>query len=88
MDAYMNWEQHRFTPVECVFQPRESYEGRGLMPELAAHAGEVIEVIALWKMDDDDPYPGEWAIGAADRRSDILGRGWIASGDFVPVNGT
>lgn len=34
-------------------------------------------------MDEDDLYPGEWALGAADRQSDLLGRMWIASGDVV-----
>lgn len=81
----MDWEQHKYGEgVECTFSPRETYNGNAMLLGIAEHAGEKVRLIALWLMGEDDPYPGEWALGAADRRSEIFGRMWIASGDVTP----
>ena len=81
----MDWEQHKYgAAVECIFTPRETYNGRAMLPEMAEHAGKTVSLLALWPMGDADPYPGEWALGAADRRSEVFGRMWIASGDVTP----
>ena len=81
----MDWEQHKYgAGVECTFTPRENFKGRAMRPGMADHAGKTVRLIALWPMGDDDPYPGEWALGATDRRSEVFGRMWIASGDVTP----
>jgi hypothetical protein len=73
-------------PGQCFrvrFTPRPSHNGRELMPELQEYIGTELLVRPLWQMDDSDPYPGEWAMGNADCRNDLLGRAWIASGDLT-----
>lgn len=85
MENGVDWDQHRFSEgVECTFTPRETYQGREMLPGMKEHAGETVRLIALWLMNDGDPYPGEWALGAADRRSEVFGRMWVASGDVTP----
>lgn len=80
-----DWEPHKYGKgVDCTFTPRPEVNGRSMMPEMAQHIGKTVKVVPLWLMDENDPYPGEWALGAADRRSDVFGRGWIASGDMLP----
>lgn len=68
--------------VRVIFRPRPVYQGSQVMPRLMFFAGTHLLVRPLWLMDKDDPYPGEWALGAADGYS-LLGRSWIASGDVV-----
>ena len=82
----IDWSEHRNKAVEVVFAPRAQYMGRPMIQGLAERAGEVLKVRPLWLMGDDDPYPGEWALGSADRGSDVLGRTWIASGDVIPAD--
>ena len=82
----INWEEHKIKPVECVYMPRDTYRGRALLPGHKDLIGQRIKVIALWLMDEDDPYPGEWALCAADTRDPlfkVFGRSWIASGDVM-----
>lgn len=80
-----DWASHRYGPgVLAVFRPRRNYVGAAPVgvAELMARAGTVLELRALWLMDAFDPYPGEWALGHADRRSAVVGSSmWIASGD-------
>lgn len=66
---------------EVVFLPRKVYCGRALRPDLAKHSGTRIRVRALWLMESDELYPGEWALGPAGNAPDVFGRQWIASGD-------
>lgn len=85
----MDWEQQRYGAegVEVIFTPRAQFAGRPAIQELLAQAGVALRVRALWLMGEDDPYPGEWALGHVDRRSDLLGRAWLASGDVsLPPN--
>lgn len=85
MEKDMDWGKHKVGEgVECTFTPRTAYKGRPMLQGMEEHAGQTVRLIALWQMDDNDPYPGEWALGAADRRSEIFGRMWIASGDVTP----
>lgn len=82
----MNWENHQYGEgVECIFIPRETYEGHETMPGIKEHIGEKVKLKALWLMDETDPYPGEWALGLSDGHSMVFGRTWIASGDITPV---
>lgn len=65
--------------VECMLTPRAEYRGRMCRPEFLAAAGERLTLEVLWKQGDDDPYPGEWALGR--HGALIHGRAWISSGD-------
>lgn len=75
----IDWDQHR--SAWCVFTPREAFQGRELLPSSIPYIGTTVKLVALWKMDEADPYPGEWALGAVDRGSDVFGRVWVASGE-------
>jgi hypothetical protein len=79
----IDWGQHKYgAGVEVEFAPRAEYRGRPAIPELLALAGTRLLVRPLWLMDEHDLYPGEWALGNPDHRSDVIaGRFWIASGD-------
>lgn len=93
VSPWIDWEEHQFSarkPVRVVFRPRLTYTRQGRPPDelrfdVRQHIGQVLDVCALWKMGDDDPYPGEWALGAPpSNRGDVLpGILWIASGDVV-----
>lgn len=76
----IDFEQHKIDPIKCIFAPREEFDGRALLPELREHIGETVYLVASWQMDDQDKYPGEWALVA--KGGLIFGRTWIASGDF------
>ncbi len=66
------------------FQPRQTYCGRPLRPEILKHTGSVVKVRIFWRMNDGDLYPGEWAVGSAfDDEPELFGRTWIASGDLA-----
>jgi len=45
------------------FKPRAEYRGRTLRPSLLQFAGRELIVQTWWMMNDDDRYPGEWALG-------------------------
>jgi len=80
----INWAEHRIKPVECIYTPREQYKGRTLLPGHKELTGRRIKLVALWLMDENDPYPGEWALGKVDA-SAVFNRLWIASGDVRQV---
>ena len=85
----INWEDHRIKPVECIYTPREQYLGRELLPGQKELTGRHIKLVALWLMDEDDPYPGEWALTSLKERNKIyrgFGLSWIASGDVVELS--
>lgn len=85
--AVIDWGNNRL-PVRCEYQPRAEYRGRALKPGQEAMRGRVFSLIALWKMGDEDKYPGEYALaGHGVSLFDELGIGWVASGDVVPVEG-
>lgn len=78
----ISWRKHMTIPVICTFTPRKQYEGRSMKPEAQGHEGEELELVALWKMDNDDPYPNEWALGV--KGGLVFGSLlWIASGDVT-----
>lgn len=86
-----DWQDHHLwtsAPVLCRVAIRKDYKGRQIRPEALAIDGMEIELMAGWMMEDDDPYPGEWALQPPVRLSeqaDLFRRavGWIASGDVV-----
>lgn len=81
-----DWEAHRYGwPLEVIFTPRDEYKGRSMLTGMGEHRGTRLMVRVLWRMDDDDQYPGEYALGPADAAGDLLGRTWLASGDVTPA---
>lgn len=81
-----NWDHHKKTSVRCAFTPREKFQGKSVRPELLEHSGKPLWLVALWKMGEADPYPGEWALGRVDDvRNGIFGRAWVANGDVTPL---
>ncbi len=80
----INWKVRKIKPVECIYTPREQYRGRKLMAGHKELTGRRIELVALWLMDEDDPYPGEWALASPDSYR-VFGRSWIASGDVIQI---
>lgn len=83
----IDWEQHRIKPASCVFEPRPTYRGRPLRPDHEALRGTRLELVAMWLMDEDDPYPGEYALSSPDSCRSLVeafGVGWVASGDVRP----
>lgn len=70
---------------QCRIKQRPEYNGKKLMDSCKAWEGKEIELQAMWCMDDDDPYPDEWAMGGVDSCRELLdlaGISWIASGDI------
>lgn len=86
----IDWSQRRFgQSVRCRITTRPEFNGRQAKPEALAIDGQVLELTPLWLMDEDDPYPGEWALGepgmlAVNGKLQSAGIGWIASGDVTP----
>ena len=80
----LDWENHRSTPVACVIRIRSSHQGRPMREDMTPLNGQVIELVALWFMGEQDPYPGEWALGSASGGQELAPANWIASGDVVP----
>lgn len=68
----------QFDRLRVRYRPRPVYRGRPLNPLVAPFAGRELVVEVAWWMDDDDPYPGEAALGKPpeDRLSscDVFGR--------------
>lgn len=91
MFGEFDWQNHQLwsgSHVLCRVVIRKEYKGRQIRPEALAIDGMEIELMAGWMMENDDPYPGEWALQPAVRLSEQadlfqLAVGWIASGDVV-----
>ncbi len=86
----MNWDDHlyhRRNPVRVRFTPRPfSPDGDELKPGLGEHIGKELLVVAYWYMGDDDPYPGEWALGTPHLLAEVLPEvSWVASGDVTVI---
>lgn len=86
MSRTIDWEKHKYgEPVACIFRPRQQFKVNPVKPELAKLAGQRLRLNALWLMDEQDKYPGEWALGSNKGHEDVLpGVIWIASGDVTP----
>lgn len=82
----MDWNNHYTKPVKCIFTPRENHNGRPMRPGMAEKAGTPLELVTMWKMDNTDFYPGEYALSTVDSSKALvqaLGVSWIASGDVT-----
>lgn len=75
----------QFDHVLVRVNQRATYKGRPLKPSANAISGEEVLMEVMWMMDDDDPYPGEWALSPVDdairHRFYDHHVGWVASGD-------
>lgn len=72
---------HKYKSYTATVKIRKDWP---IKPEAAHLEGQRVSVEAGWIMDEDDPYPGEWAM--------LLGAGypipWIASGDLQNITPT
>ena len=70
---------------KCKVKLRPSYDGRPLKDGAKALDGKILILQADWVQDDDDQYPGEWALSSIyfNELSMITGGAvsWISSGD-------
>lgn len=83
-----NWEQYRSIPVRCKITMRETYNGNRIKPECLPLQGKELNLVSLWKMDNEDPYPGEYALTTPNSCRELYELGgitWIASGDVTPI---
>lgn len=72
--------------MRCKFAPRHKYKSRPLRPGHREHAGTEFDLVANWRMDKEDPYPGEYALSTpltCRKLFETLGVTWVASGDVV-----
>ena len=89
MSKKIDWDEHRYGDgVLCEIKPRETYQGRQLKPGISQKEGMQFVLVALWEMDEDDPYPGEYALSTKGCKQllDALGIAWISSGDVVVIS--
>ena len=88
MNTEINWSKYRFGDgILCEFKPRETYKGRQLKRNLAEKTGVQFTLSTLWLMDENDPYPGEYALATVSRKELFkeLGIAWVASGDVIII---
>jgi hypothetical protein len=82
-----NWDNQRGKNIKCRVKLRKSYDGREMKPCCKQLDGKNLELYVLWKMNDDDPYPNEWALGEREA-GELMKAGitWVASGDVEILN--
>lgn len=78
----MNDEIQQFRYYHATVRIRRG-EGWEVRPEAEALDGQGRLFMASWQMDDNDPYPGEWAMTIEDGPPTRLL--WVASGDLVDI---
>jgi hypothetical protein len=87
-------EYQQYDHLLVRFTPRPTYKGSPLKKFLHQFTGQEVFVQVMWLMDEDDRYPGEYALGpmyGRHRDTGIFGDhgeesiGWIASGDVEVI---
>jgi len=79
-------KQLRF--YRCRINMRSPYKGRTIKPECGPLQGKIVELQSMWLQDDEDNYPGEWAMGPYEVNGEsaiLLTKAiipWISSGDL------
>ena len=88
----IDWDQHRWSggpSVSCIFTPRATWRGNPMKSQLIPLMGEEMFLVSSWRCQDDEKYPGEFALEGADDRTRAMLREaevtWIASGDVTPL---
>ncbi len=66
-----------FQTVRATFRPTRT---DNLRPGAHALIGRRLEWRTMWRMDEDDPSPGQWALEPTDRD---LWCGWVPECDLV-----
>lgn len=82
-------EIQQFALYRVRLAPRETYKGRPQKPGMSALAGREMVLSAMWLMDENDPYPGEWALGDTGKTRELesaAGIPWVASGDVEIID--
>jgi hypothetical protein len=76
-------EIEQFGLYLCTVEPRPSFKGAILKDEAKRMAGKCFILQAYWLQDENDPYPGEWALGDNHElgRYEDFDLAWISSGD-------
>lgn len=77
-------EIEQFDHYKCKVKLRPSYDGRPLKDGANALDGKTLILQADWVQDDDDQYPGEWALSSISYDLHEITGGavsWISSGD-------
>ncbi len=78
-------EIQQFGKYRCRVAMRSDFEGRPIRPKCEGKDGSECILQAGWLMDEDDPYPGEWAMACQNWDDGLMkdmGISWIASGDL------
>lgn len=86
----IDWEQYRLgNSITCTFKPRSTWNGASVREGIQALVGKQMQLTVCWKMDNDDKYPGEYALEGADEETRVMLETipitWVASGDVVPI---
>ena len=71
----------RFKKYKCKFNPRKTYQGSQIKPELKQFIGKTLTFESLWIFDEDERYKGEWAMKCLDAEM-FKETTWIAEGDL------
>lgn len=68
---------------------RPTYKGRLVKQQLMFLDGRIMNMVVMWEMGEDDPYPGEFALQPYSEENKKLfydnGLMWIASGDVAEL---
>lgn len=79
----------QYEVVACRLKPRTEFHGRPIKEKIKPFIGAKLLLTVGWIMDENDPYPGEYALFGADKASkdiiDAMDTTWIASGDIEVV---
>jgi len=75
-----------YDKIMCRIKIRPTFQGRKAKPKVQELNGIVLLMQVLWEEDDEDKYPGEYALKPYDKDtwfkwSEENEVGWIASGD-------
>lgn len=76
----------RYETYKVLVKLRPTWRGQPLKQRVAELQGQTITVEAGWLMDEDDQYPGEWAMLVSEEVIDKYHISWIASGDLEILN--
>lgn len=83
-NAVFDWSAHRTSGVQCRIKVRPAFRGSPALPCFLEKNGTELTLVAVWLMDEDDKYPGEWALSTDSTCRGLyesIGISWIASGD-------
>ena len=81
----MTPEIEEYQTYKCKINIRPEYEGSPAIPEVLDFNGVVMELMCMWKFDDDERYHGEYVMCPVSKENKVkLWQKkvvWFASGD-------